>query len=123
MPRAPSEAGFTLIELLVALAIFSLAVLALLNLAGENTRAGGRLSDRVLAEVVLDNRAVEAMASATPLAIGLSAGIETAGGRPWAWTRQVSRTADPAIVRVDIVVAAPRARTPLARASLFRGAR
>ncbi|PLR28792.1 type II secretion system protein GspI [Caulobacter zeae] len=123
MPRARSEAGFTLIELLVALAIFSLAVLALLNLAGENTRAGGRLSDRVLAEVVLDNRAVEAMASSTPLAIGRSAGVETAGGRPWAWTRQVSRTADPAIVRVDIAVAAPRSRAPLVQASLFRGAR
>lgn len=123
MPRAPTEAGFTLIELLVALAIFSLAVLALLNLAGENSRAGGRLSERVLAEVVLDNRAVEAMTSATPLAIGRASGIETAGGRPWAWSRQVSRTADPAVVRIDIVVAAPRSRAPLASASLFRGAR
>ncbi|OYX92528.1 MAG: type II secretion system protein GspI, partial [Caulobacter sp. 35-67-4] len=47
MTRARSEAGFTLIELLVALAIFSLAVLALLNLAGENTRAGARLQDRI----------------------------------------------------------------------------
>lgn len=123
MPRAHAEAGFTLIELLVALAIFSLAALALLNLAGENTRSGSRLADRALAEVVLDNRAVEVMTSAAPLAIGRTAGVEMAAGRPWAWVRQVSRTSDPALVRVDIAVSSPRGRTPFAQATLFRAAR
>lgn len=123
MPRAHAEAGFTLIELLVALAIFSLAALALLNLAGENTRAGARLADRALAEVVLDNRAVEVMTSAGPLALGRTAGIEMAAGRPWAWVRQVNRTSDPALVRVDIAVSSPRGRTPYAQATLFRATR
>lgn len=123
MPRTRSEAGFTLIELLVALAIFSLAVLALLNLAGENTRAGGRLQDRILAEVVLDNRAIETVTSVVPPALGRAAGAERVAGRSWLWTRQVSRTADPAILRVDIVVMAPRSRQPAAAATLFRAAR
>ena len=123
MPRARSEAGFTLIELLVALAIFSLAVLALMNLAGENTRAGGRLQDRILAEVVLDNRAVEAVTSVTPPALGRAAGAEQVAGRPWLWTRQVSRTADPDILRVDIVITTSRSRQPAAAATLFRAAK
>ncbi|OYW26947.1 MAG: type II secretion system protein GspI [Caulobacter sp. 12-67-6] len=123
MTRARSEAGFTLIELLVALAIFSLAVLALLNLAGENTRAGARLQDRILAEVVLDNRAVETIASVSPPALGKTGGQEVVAGRPWLWTKQVSRTADPDILRVDIAVAPPRSRQPAAMATVFRTAR
>lgn len=123
MPRARSEAGFTLIELLVALAIFSIAVLALLNLAGENTRAGQQLEDRIIAEVVLDNRAIEALTSAAPPALGRAAGADQVAGRPWLWTRQVSRTADPKILRVDIAVAAPRSRRPAAAATLFRATR
>lgn len=123
MPRARSEAGFTLIELLVALAIFSLAVLALLNLTGENTRAGARLQDRILAEVVLDNRAIETVTSQAPPALGRTAGSAQVAGRPWLWTRQVSRTADPDILRVDIVVASAGSRQPAAAVTLFRAAR
>ncbi|PHY12465.1 type II secretion system protein GspI [Caulobacter sp. B11] len=123
MPRARSESGFTLIELLVALAIFSLAVLALLNLAGENTRAGGRLQDRILAEVVLDNRAVETVTSMTPPALGQTNGQEQVAGRTWIWTRLVSRTADPDMLRIDIVVIAPQVRQPAARVTLFRASR
>ena len=50
--RAPDR-GFTLIELLVALAVFSLAVLALLNLAGENTRTAQVVETRTLAAICL----------------------------------------------------------------------
>ena len=41
MRREPhtTAGGFSLIEMLVALAVFSLAVIALLHLAGQNTRA------------------------------------------------------------------------------------
>lgn len=123
MPQARSEAGFTLIELLVALSIFSLAVLALLNLAGENTRAGGRLQDRIVAEVVLDNRAVEAMTAVAPPALGRTAGVEVSAGRAWGWTRLVSRTADPDLLRVDIVVAPRGSRQPAAAATVFRAVR
>ena len=46
--------GFTLIELLVALAVFSLAALALLNLSAENTRSASRVETRTLGGVVAD---------------------------------------------------------------------
>lgn len=120
MPRVRSEAGFTLIELLVALAIFGIAVLALLNLAGENTRAGQQLEDRIVAEVVLDNRAIEAVTSPAPPALGRTNGAEQVARRPWLWTRNVSRTADPKVLRIDILVTAPRSRRPAAAATVFR---
>ena len=56
----PARQGFSLVELLVALAVFSLAAMALLNLSGENTRSAARVEDRTLGGVVAENLAVEA---------------------------------------------------------------
>jgi len=120
-PVARGRNGFTLIELLVALGVFSLAVVALLNVTGENTRTAVAVETRVLAGVVADNRAVEALTAVEPPPPGFSNGTERAGGRDWLWTRQVSATPDPAILRVDVRVAeAGRART-VAEVTLFRG--
>src|SRR3990167_4948890 len=121
MARNRSEDGFTLIELLVALAVFSLAALALLNLAGENTRTGARLQDRVLAEVVLDNRAIDALTSPGAPALGRSTGVEQVAGVKWIWARQVSRTSDADLLRIDIAVSRAGTRAPSASATLFRG--
>ena len=114
------EAGFTLIELLVALAVFSLGVLALLNVSGESTRTAGAIEERVLAGVVADNRAVEAMTAVRAPPLGVSNGVERAGERAWRWTRTVSATADPAILRVDVRVARVDGRRTVAEVSLFR---
>jgi general secretion pathway protein I len=65
--------GFTLIELLVALAVFSLAALALLNLSGENTRSAARVEARTLGGIVAENRAVEAVI-APAIAEGITSG-------------------------------------------------
>ena len=46
------ESGFTLIEMLVALAIFSLAALALLRLQGATVTTTGQLQDQALAQIV-----------------------------------------------------------------------
>ena len=51
-PTMRRRAAFTLIELLVALAVFSLAALALLNLSGENTRSAARVETRDRKSVV-----------------------------------------------------------------------
>ena len=47
-----SERGFTLIEMLVALAIFSLAALALLRLGGATATNSARLNDQAIAMIV-----------------------------------------------------------------------
>ncbi|HEY1071759.1 type II secretion system minor pseudopilin GspI [Brevundimonas sp.] len=98
------RAGFTLIELLVALAVFTLAALALLNLGGENTRSAARAETRTLGGVVAENLAVEAMTAQPAPAPGDSDGTEALAGRDWRWTRSVTATDDPDILRVDIRV-------------------
>ena len=99
----PARQGFSLIELLVALAVFSLAAMALLNLSGENTRSAARVEDRTLGGVVAENLAVEA-AIAPRLAEGESSGEATLAGRPWRWSRTVTGTEHPGFLRVDIRV-------------------
>jgi len=99
----PARQGFSLIELLVALAVFSLAAMALLNLSGENIRSAARVEDRTLGGVVAENLAVEA--AITPgLHEGDSSGQTMLAGRPWRWTRTVAPTDHPALLRVDIRV-------------------
>ena len=121
--RPASEAGFTLIEVLVALAVFGLAAMALLNLSGQNALTAAGLQDRTLAGVVADNRAVEALIAARPPTLGQASGAEQAGGRVFLWSRRVSRTADPDILRIDVlVVGADRSRA-LGGATVFRSAR
>jgi general secretion pathway protein I len=109
--------GFTLIELLVALAVFSLAALALLNLAGENTRSAARVETRTLGGVVAENLAVEAMI-APQLPEGLTSGAAPLAGRSWRWTRTVAPTDDPDLLRVDIQVDTEEGRA--ADRTLFR---
>lgn len=119
--RRAADDGFTLIEMLVALAVFSLAVLALLNLSGENARTATLVREQVLAGVVADNRAVEAMLMPLPDLASAEDGVEQAGGSPWRWHRSVTDTSDPAIVRVDVEVRHPDGAQVLARLSVFRG--
>lgn len=113
----PARQGFTLIELLVALAVFSLAAMALLNLSGESTRSAARVEDRTLGGVVVENLAVEA-AIAPQLAEGETSGTVTLADRPWRWTRVVAGTEDPGLLRVDIRVATDEGQA--AERTLFR---
>ena len=96
------RSGFTLIELLVALAVFSLAAMALLNLSGENTRSAARVETRTLGGLVAENLAVEAMV-APGLAEGQTSGVVTLTGREWLWTRAVEGV-EGGLLRIDIRV-------------------
>jgi general secretion pathway protein I len=119
--RSAGEAGFTLIEVMVALAVFGLAVLALLNLSGENVRTASSAQTRILAAVVADNQAIEALTNPVPPAIGEARGEEAAGGRTWSWRREVSRMDDPAVLRISVRVAEPLGRGTVAETVVFRG--
>ena len=101
--RGLNRAGFTLIELLVALAVFSLAALALLNLSGENTRSAARVETRTLGGIVAENLAVETMI-APAISEGTTSGQTPLAGRPWVWTRTVTTTDEPDLLRIDIKV-------------------
>jgi general secretion pathway protein I len=98
------EAGFTLIEMLVALAIFSLAALALLRLEGATVANTARLQDQAMAQIVARNLAVEAMTDPVAPAFGRDSGQAANGGRNWNWTRTVARSPEPRIQQIEIAV-------------------
>ncbi|HEY6916418.1 MAG TPA: type II secretion system minor pseudopilin GspI [Allosphingosinicella sp.] len=100
----PGESGFTLIEMLVALAIFSLAALALLRLQGATVANTARLQDQAMAQIVARNVAVEALTDPIPPAFGTESGEVTNGGRAWRWTRVTGRSPEARIQQIEISV-------------------
>ena len=112
----PAEHGFTLIEMLVALAIFSLAALALLRLGGATATNSASLADQAIAQTVARNLAVETLTDPQPPAFGASQGDAVNAGRRWRWTRTVSRSPEARIQQIEIFVQ-PEAGGP-GRASL-----
>ncbi len=120
-PRRFAENGFTLIEMLVALAIFSLAALALLRLEGATLTGTSRLADTTMAQIVARNLAVELMTDPRAPAFGTAQGTVLNGGATWTWTRDAKRTEDVRIARIDLTVGDTAGR-PLTRLSLARAA-
>jgi general secretion pathway protein I len=110
-PARAGERGFTLLEMLVALAVFSLAALALLRLEGATLRQTADLDDRALAQLVARNMGVELLTDPAPPPLGQASGEVVNGGRRWRWTRATSRTPDARLVRVDIAVTGAGAPT------------
>lgn len=100
----PRECGFTLIEIMVALAVFSLAILALLRLETATIRGAAVLDDSLLAGLVARNIANDAVSDARPPVAGRTTGSEVNGGRAWNWVRQVRATGNSSIVRIDVAV-------------------
>lgn len=103
--RSGREAGFTLIEMMVALAIFSLAALALLRLQGGTLKSTSRLQSSIVAGIVARNIVVEAITDATAPAFGRTSGSEANAGRQWRWTRVVGRTAEARLQQITVTVA------------------
>lgn len=118
----PSEQGFTLIEMLVALAIFSLAALALLRLGGATATNSARLQEQAIAQLVARNLAVEMLSDPEPPAFGTLAGEAVNGGRRWLWTRTTARSPEARIQQIEISVSDSAGGSGRARLILFRRA-
>jgi general secretion pathway protein I len=102
--KRPAQHGFTLIEMMVALAIFSLAALALIRLEGATLSSTAVLADRAIGQIVVRNLAVQLLTDPLPPAFGTANGTVVNAGRTWRWTRDVKRTEDVRIVRIDLAV-------------------
>ena len=114
------EHGFTLIEMLVALAVFSLAALALLRLGGATATTSAALSDQALAQLVARNLAVETLTDPQPAAFGTSQGDVVNGGRRWRWTRTVARSPEARIQQIEITVQPEAGGPGRAALTIFR---
>lgn len=90
--------------MMVALAVFSLAALALIRLEGATIRGAGALDTTLMAQTVARNVAFEALTDARAPTIGTAVGVERNGGRTWNWTRVTQPTGDVRILRIDVSV-------------------
>jgi general secretion pathway protein I len=106
-----SEAGFTLIEVVVALAVFSLAALAMLRLQGAALGTTARLDEKAVAAIVARNQAIAVLLQPQPPVLGPSSGEEDNGGRRWRWTQIVQASPDPRLRQIEIRVAGPAGDT------------
>lgn len=100
----PSKNGFTLLEIMVALAIFSLAALAMVRLQGYSVRSTANLGESNLAWQVARNQAVEILSNPSPPVLGDIEGSEVNGGLDWHWRASTRKTDDARLLRIDISV-------------------
>lgn len=113
------QRGFTLVEMLVALAIFSLAAMALLRLEGATVTTTALLQEQALAQTVARNLAVEVLTDPAPPAFGTTRGEAVNAGRKWRWVRVVGRSPEPRIQQIRIEVGSDRG-PEAANLTLFR---
>ena len=112
--RTSAEHGFTLLEMLVALAVFSLAALALVRLQGVTLRTAADLDSKALGQIVARNLMVEVQTDPLPPSIGEADGDVTNGGRRWHWSRVVKPTDDRRLLQVDLTVDGQPGASPVA---------
>lgn len=119
--RARPCNGFTLLEIMVALAIFSLAALAMVRLQGYSIRSTANLGESSMAWQVARNVAVDILSNPVSPTLGEIGGEELNGGQNWRWTATTSKTDDARLVRVEInvvgtgIAASRRAQLSIAR--------
>lgn len=97
--------GFTLLEVLIALAVLALGMTAVIGAAGSSTRLGSELRDRTFADWVAMNELTSIRLAKTAPGSGSLNGDADMAGEKWHWKATITTTADPNLLRIDVVVA------------------
>lgn len=121
--RGHAQGGFTLVEILVATGILGLAVLAAMRIQGEGARTTLAVRERLLADIVGENRLVEAVTAVEEPVLGSRTGEQMLAGASWQWTETTTATAVAGLVRIDVAVRQGDDGQVLATFSAFRGRR
>jgi len=104
MNNLQKHTGFTLIEVMLAMAVFSIAGLALLSAASNNARHIGHLEDKMLASWVASNQLVAtSLVDTWPPKNNLKGDVELAG-RKWFWQQKVLKTNDKDLRAIEMEV-------------------
>jgi general secretion pathway protein I len=86
--------GFTLIEVMLAMAVFSIAGIAILGTADTNARNLGYLESQIIASWVASNQLVEVtLDNSWPPKNNKKGKVEFAG-QEWFWQQKVIKTTD-----------------------------
>jgi general secretion pathway protein I len=115
--------GFTLIEVLAALVIVALGMLGAIQAVTQVAGNGAYLRDKSFANWIAMNRITEVRLAPKAPEIGDTKGELDYGGQRWRWKMNVSKTAEPSMLRIDMDVAPADApdKTALASISGFYG--
>ncbi|ASP48150.1 type II secretion system minor pseudopilin GspI [Cognaticolwellia beringensis] len=88
------QKGFTLIEVMLAMAVFSIAGIAILGTADTNARNLGYLESKIIASWVASNQLVEVtLDTSWPPKNNKKGKVELAG-QEWFWQQKVVKTTD-----------------------------
>ncbi len=94
LAKSTIQKGFTLIEVMLAMAVFSIAGIAILGTADTNARNLGYLESKIIANWVASNQLVEAtLDSSWPPKNNKKGKVELAG-QEWLWQQKVIKTTD-----------------------------
>lgn len=94
----------TLIEVLVALAVFSLAAIALMKTVTQQSVGLGRLEEKTFANWVAENQLVQLRLDSIWPETRWTQGESEMAGRRWYWRWQGVNTADPRLRAIEIEV-------------------
>jgi len=113
--------GFTLIEVLVALAVFAIAVTALVQAGTHRARNLAYLRDRTIADWIASDQVTRLRLAPRWPDTGTSDGKTKMAGRTWYWQAKVSKTPERQVRRVEVRVRLDKDHEPLARVTGYLG--
>jgi general secretion pathway protein I len=93
-----------LIEVLVALAVFAIAITALVQAGTRRAENVAYLRDRTLASWIASDRITALRLAEGWPEVGTREGSVEMAGREWLWTAQVESTPEEAVRRVNVTV-------------------
>lgn len=110
--RRSAQQGFTLLEMLVALAIFSLAGLAIVRLQAVSARSAFDLRERTMAQIVARNLMVERLTDPQAPSFGSETGKTENFGRSWTWQQGTAQLQDNRLAAITIRVEGGPGQSP-----------